>query len=503
MAGTSRLPGSAGKWPVVLTLLAFALRVHRLDAQSLWLDEAFSQAVASVPIPLSIQALLSDGVHPPLYYLLLRGAITLLGQGEFALRFLSAWFGVLAVPLIYALGARYLGPRHGLLAALLLSLSPFHLWYSQEVRMYSIVVTLGLAAMYLFLRNLQEGKRAGWAAFIVVGASAYMTHYFALLLPLVQLVYLSITLYANHRSLRAWIVSQALAFVPLASWLFAVYTRQVMSFGISWIPRPGLETFFYSLWDFSLLYNGSDPLVVSLALLPFVALLLIGLWPGARTISAGGRLVTLFLAVWFLLPPVVIWALSVGVLPIYGDRFLIVVLPAYLLLLSSGLVWTWQRRRELGVLALSLLVVGMSVFSFRVYYDYSFGHEDWRAAVSYVNEQARDDDLVAMRQFQSFLPFDYYYRAGAEKAAITANLVTVPVEEVTRGRGRLWLLYRVPYLSSHTSVGVVPTEAPFEEDPGVRGWQEAHRCNLVDTQRFAGVYLMLYDLRDNGAGCEQ
>jgi mannosyltransferase len=498
---------SSKKWLLALVLLAFALRLYRLSAQGVWLDEAFSLAVASAPIPSLIQALLSDGVHPPLFYFLLRGAIALFGRSEFALRFPSTIFGVLAVPLIYVAGARYFSREHGLLSALMLSLSPFHLWYSQETRMYTIVMALGLAAMFLFLRNLQEEGRGKWIAFALASALAYLTNYFTLLLPLVQLVYLAATLRVNHRALRPWVISQALAFAPLAPWLFAVYTREVMSFGIGWIPRPDLPTIFYSLWDFSLVYNGSDPLPVALALLPFIFLFVVGLWPDARPFSAacgatgagrGGGRPALLLVLWFLLPVALIWMLSVGVLPIYGDRLLITVLPPYLLLLSNGLVRVGQCSRRWEVVTLLLLVASLAVSIFRVYYDRSFYREDWRAAAAYINEQARSDDVIALRQFQYALPFDYYYRAEAGVVAITTNRLTLSMDDIAQGHARLWLLYRVPYLSNHTSVGVIPAEAPAEEDLSLRGWLAAHRRNLVDGRRFAGIYLLLYDLSVTG-----
>ena len=108
-------------WEILLiSLLGFSLRISFLGRQSLWYDEAFSLAVARADWPTFWAALLSDGVHPPGYYLLLRGALALFGSAEFALRFSSVLAGTLAVVLIYQLGRILGGARWGLVAALLL-----------------------------------------------------------------------------------------------------------------------------------------------------------------------------------------------------------------------------------------------------------------------------------------------------------------------------------------------------------------------------------------------
>ena len=85
---------------LLLTLIGFALRLAFLGRQSLWYDEAFSLAVARAEPSVFWAALLSDGVHPPGYYLLLRECLAFFGASEFALRFLSAVAGTLAVPLM-------------------------------------------------------------------------------------------------------------------------------------------------------------------------------------------------------------------------------------------------------------------------------------------------------------------------------------------------------------------------------------------------------------------
>ena len=100
-------------WLILIILLGSAVRLYRLDYQSLWFDESLSMALASAPLKLSIEATLAEGLqHLPLYYLLLR-IFVWIGRSEMVLRLPSAVCGVLAFPLIYQVGRRCLGQGTG------------------------------------------------------------------------------------------------------------------------------------------------------------------------------------------------------------------------------------------------------------------------------------------------------------------------------------------------------------------------------------------------------
>ena len=135
--------------PLIVLLLAFAVRFHALDAQSLWNDEGNSLRLAERSVPDLIDAAGRD-IHPPGYYLALKGWIALAGEGELGLRSLSALEGVLAVALTVALGRMLFGRAAGTLAGLLVTLSPFAVYYSQEARMYAQLALLSAASMALF-----------------------------------------------------------------------------------------------------------------------------------------------------------------------------------------------------------------------------------------------------------------------------------------------------------------------------------------------------------------
>ena len=164
-----------------ILLLATALRFYRLDAQSFWNDEGNSARVSERSLALILEGTASD-IHPPLYYLLLRGWRELLGDSEFGLRSLSAFAGVAVVALVVDLG-RVAYPGRGrptaLLAGLLAALSPALIYYSQEARMYALLALWAALSTLLLLRLPGRAYSHRLAlAYVLTSAAGLYTHYF-------------------------------------------------------------------------------------------------------------------------------------------------------------------------------------------------------------------------------------------------------------------------------------------------------------------------------------
>src|SRR6185437_15893284 len=172
----------------IVVAIAFGLRVFRLGTQSLWGDETISVFRAYGSIREITEAVPHEGTLPPLYYYLLHFWIPLAGDRETSVRFLSLVFGVLAIPLLYVLARRTLGRAAGIVAAMLATVSPFWIYYSQEARTYSLVTALVILAAYLLVRasdpaTLSPRARGSatvlWCGYAVVAALAVASFYFA------------------------------------------------------------------------------------------------------------------------------------------------------------------------------------------------------------------------------------------------------------------------------------------------------------------------------------
>ncbi|MBK6327744.1 MAG: glycosyltransferase family 39 protein [Chloroflexi bacterium] len=167
---------------VVLLWLAMGLRFHNLGAQSFWNDEGNSARLSERTIQLIIEGTASD-IHPPLYYLLLRGWRELAGDSEFGLRSLSAFAGLLVVPLAMALARNpqsAIRNPQWLLVGLITAVSPPLIYYSQEARMYALLGLLAALSTWLLVRSAESGVRNwGYAvAYVLTAVAGLYTHYF-------------------------------------------------------------------------------------------------------------------------------------------------------------------------------------------------------------------------------------------------------------------------------------------------------------------------------------
>ncbi|HSH02033.1 MAG TPA: glycosyltransferase family 39 protein, partial [Anaerolineae bacterium] len=174
-------------------MVGFGLRVYRLEAFSFWIDEGLTPLRAGYDVStilgnrIFIQEAASVDTHPPFYYLLVHVTRGLWGESVFAYRYFSVLWGILLLPLLWQMGRRLGGREVGLLSVVLATLSPLYVWYSQEARMYTLFVWLGLVMSYCLWRGWEEvwrGERPWrWLiAYSLSGGIALYTHYTALFL---------------------------------------------------------------------------------------------------------------------------------------------------------------------------------------------------------------------------------------------------------------------------------------------------------------------------------
>jgi 4-amino-4-deoxy-L-arabinose transferase-like glycosyltransferase len=122
-----------------ITLLGTLLRLLLLDRQNIAFDESFSLVVGLADWPTLFQAILSDGVHPPFFYVLHKGALTLWGVSEFGQRFSAAVFSLISIPLCYRGGRIIFNQRVGLLAAFWPSIHFMYGWLKRQECMACLV----------------------------------------------------------------------------------------------------------------------------------------------------------------------------------------------------------------------------------------------------------------------------------------------------------------------------------------------------------------------------
>ncbi len=405
-------------------LLAFLLRAYRLDHQELRGDEAFGYFFVQRTYAGMIEATVALAEpHPVGSYFVLKPWLSLAGDGEFALRFPSVWFGVLAVALTLRLALR-LGFRRAtaLLATLLLALSPYAVWHSQDARMYSMSMALTVAAVWLGVETLQRQRSRWGLAYVAVAWLALHTHYYAAfaLAALTFFVATRALFVPNARgSLAHWLMWQMIVAALYLPWLLSV-AGIIGGYG-----GNGDSPDFWSMAQRSLsvfAVGETAPAAqrtawaVAAGLLLAIAVLRLG--AGSPT----DRRTLWLLICYFALPVLIIWW-SAWERPIFNERYLAVSAPAFALLVAAafdGRRFSGPREpllRGAALLLLAALLAGMTLSLYRHYADPAYSKtRGWRELAAALERFSAGLPAEQVRIAQNFPDptLWYYYRGAVE-----------------------------------------------------------------------------------------
>lgn len=388
-------------------LLGFALRLFHLGAESLWYDETVSVHLARQPVSAMLAHTAGD-IHPPGYYLLLHAwqqiASPTLAHG---LEFLYAWpsvvAGMLILVLTYALGRRLFDARTGLVALWLAALNPFQLWYSQEVRMYTVGAALALLTLWATLRVLDRQRPRVWLAVYAVSAAAglYTLYYFAFWLVAVNAAMLVLLWRGGGRRgarLGGWLAAQAGVLLLFAPWL-PTALRQVLE-----PPVPAWRTPWTTAADFmaslaetlgSLLAGQSPPAQINWPWALFVAVVIVAFiaWTW-RNPDRPRRVRAALLLTVTLLPIAQLYIVTWLVTPIYHVRYVFLYAPTFLLMPAALIAAALPNRRALAGGALALWL-GVSVAaSTNFWTNPLYRADDHRRAVAALAADWRPGDAI-------------------------------------------------------------------------------------------------------------
>lgn len=260
----SRLPGadvSRGQaaWGLLgILVVGVALRLVSLNTRSFWLDETTSVRQASWSIP-DLITRMSDNVHPPLFHIMLHYWMKAFGRSEISVRSFVVIFGIAAIPLVYWAARAIYNRKVGLISAGVVAISPFFVWYSQEARMYTLMLVFGTLSVGCMYKALQRGPRRWWwwVAYGVATGLGTMTQYFYFFLVAGQAMYIVFYLMPvrehelgvegqRHFTLRhpgrlfvdapevsGWLVAMAIAILPSLWWIPKVLAHKDLFSGVS------------------------------------------------------------------------------------------------------------------------------------------------------------------------------------------------------------------------------------------------------------------------------
>ncbi len=433
-------------WLLAIVLLAFTLRVARLDLQPLWWDEGWSLYFATSDIG-SMLARTAIDIHPPLYYSLLHIWILIAGPAVLSVRLFSVAVGVLSVPLVFILGRRLFCTRVGIMVAMTMAVAPFHIYYSQEVRMYALVTFLVLCSMYLFVSLLGSeesvsSSRIRWAAYVVVTSLAMYTQYYAIFVPISQTIMFFARCKRHRPFIARWLGAQVALLVSYLPWILYAGAKLVNYVDTKMVKEGdvpiGFPAYFQRhLVAFSVGHPSGDRAFLAWLALIFIGFALLGavgyLRYRPRLEDAPRRPVyAVAFALVYLVFPLFLGYLVNLRYPFTSSgiqRLFLLSAPGFYLLVALGLSWLWERFHLLWPSC--LLLIGVSAFPlFDFYAVERYVGEDYRPLIEKVQAISRRDDVVvAIHPWQVGYFHAYYtgqlptlYLTPKESADVTAEV---------------------------------------------------------------------------------
>lgn len=498
---------AAGSRRIVLALMVLGafLRFYRLDVQSLWVDELLTIGAAEIAGRFRFEEFFGN-VQGPLHALIVH-VVAKASSSTYALRAISAVAGVASIPVLYALGKAVVDRRTGLVAALLVTVSPFSIWYSQELRNYSLLILLsGLAALFAW-RAVTE-KRRSWVPYVVVSTLAIYSNLSGAFLAAAHAVFAAQRALLDRRFLRRSAIAFAAVVVlvspvawGLSRWVHKEEVREQVAFapaaeeselrrgGTTFVPMAVPYSVFSMGYGFSLgpglrelhvrdaavAFRESAAVTVPAGVVLAVALLA-GLWRLLRV-----RRGLAFALLSMLVPLAATCALALANVKPVNPRYMAVGFPVFTLTAAAGI---GSLRRPAGTL-LCLALVIFSALSLGAHYtNPRYWKEDVRAAAYYVQLHEEPGDVVLVPVVRDV--FNHYYDGTAERILFYRGQAESDLAVRERMEAHVGEASRLWYVESRS----------WEVDPDgrIRAYLDA-RCERLDETGLTGVSVTLYGLR--------
>ncbi len=430
-SGLAEAKSRPGTFHLVLgltTLLAALLRFYKLGEWSFWLDEVYTIGRAQAHYS-TLEAVLRN-LPPnrnwvPLSTMLTAGVINTLGTSEWSARLVSAVIGVISVPALSVPVKRLFGPGVALIAAVLLAVSPWHLYWSQNARFYTslmLLYSLALATFFVGLERDRPGHLILSLFLFYLAASERLLALFIVPVAVCYLVLLRVLRFDTPPGLRVRnlviVSSPAIAFGILEAYRFAssgssMLSDEVAIFGGRPVDNPVRLSIL-------VIFNIGVPL----ACLACAA--------GINALMQKSR-VGLFLFVSAVVPPLVLAALNPFFFTV--DRYVFVALPSWITLGAMAVHELYRRtqgRLRLLAASIPLLLLAGAAGENLMYYQINQGNRlDWRAAFQFIQEQKEDGDITV-----SAVPEVGTYYTGEE----VLPLEDVEPDAIAAGKDRYWVV---------------------------------------------------------------
>lgn len=390
----------------LILILAGILRLLSLN-QSFWLDETAQAVLSNKPI---FSVNYAADFQPPLFYIFSHfwikfGAI--LGtNAEWFLRLPSIFFSVFTVYLCFTFFSHVFNKKIGLLTTIFLSTAPFHIYYAQEFRMYSLLTLLGLVS-WMFIWHKK------WKLYSLTVFFSIFTHYFSFIFILSQLIFVFFT---QKKDLKKILTSLLVGCSPFLLWI-PTFLKQIETSkhllqawpgwgalsNVGFFKFPALTLAKFTVGMIS--PHNKFEYAGAVSIMGIISL--VSLWNIAKSKSFKNREGVLLLCS-LVIPLILTWlgGLFISASSPWRIQF---VLPFFYSAIALGLSQLdTGRTQNIFKLAIITIILSNLYFSSQYLLKPIFHREDWRGAISYSDSKIGPSDVVLSEYIGPWVPMEWY-----------------------------------------------------------------------------------------------
>ncbi len=305
----------------LIFLLGLAIRLYRLDFQSLWLDEYY---IANVARHLQFPFLHGFNMMPPLYLVFLKIWLIFFPFSETSLRLPSAVIGSLSIPVLYFIGKELFNKKIALLASFFLAISAIHIDYSQEARYYPLALFLGLLMQLEYIRFLKYRRLKDFVWYATFSTLALYSYYYLALLLLIHIIHIVFNFKTYKTAIRPILFAQIISIALFSPCLLHIFHNpSILAQGYVWIKKPTpLSLIASTIEMIGGQWTWECGTIIFTQCFIFLILTFILLWFLRRQIHLSGPF---FLALlWLIVPATFFYIFSFIFFPINTTRYLLI-----------------------------------------------------------------------------------------------------------------------------------------------------------------------------------
>jgi mannosyltransferase len=375
----------------LITLLAAALRFYKLGEWSFWIDEIYTINHAQAHyrnLDLLLDNILPNRNWVPLSVILTAQALNIFGVSEWSARLVSTVIGIITVPILYFPTKKIFGNQVTLIALLLLAISPWHIFWSQNARFYTSVLLLSTLSLFAFYYGIEKNRPSYILFFYFLFYLASSERNFAIFVLPIAIFYLVSLWILPMSKPRALIKKMAyLLFLPIIMFAALEISRYAMG-GLP-ITMDFLDTFLGEV--------NTTPFRLALSIIYRIGVPVFSLgFLGGVYILTRKQRASLFVFSGATLPIILLIFLSVFFFTV--DRYIFITLFFWLILaaitinelfrLTNGL----EKLLPIGVFSILLFSSMSEVY---LYSQFQNGNRpNWKEVYTFVNNNSWDGDII-------------------------------------------------------------------------------------------------------------